>query len=276
MMVTGTNAKATGSTTAIFAVSTNDTVSPNNNPMTMSFELAGNATGSSRYGVIQMGEYGTGNWRTLSLNPGGGNVGIGTTAPSSILGISGQSAQTIGMERHTTSATAGNALTIQAGGAFSGSTDKAGGDLYLKTGTGTGSGTAANIYLQTAAAGTTGTTDRTPATRVTVNSSGLAVSGQAYSAIKDNTSNTTFDFNNGNVQTSDLSCGAFTLQNMQDGGTYTVIVKGAVSGTCTFTHSGVTDFKFSPTNAASTASKHTIYTMLKVGATIYISWISGF
>src|SRR3954467_3622612 len=33
---------------------------------------------------------------------GGGNVGIGTTTPSIILGIDGNSAQTFGLERHTT------------------------------------------------------------------------------------------------------------------------------------------------------------------------------
>jgi hypothetical protein len=75
------------------------------------------------------------------------------------------------MERHATANTAGNSLTLKAGGATSGATDKAGGDLYLTSGISTGTG-ASNIYLQTATAGATGTTDRTPDTKVTILGSG--------------------------------------------------------------------------------------------------------
>jgi hypothetical protein len=100
-----------------------------------------------------------------------GNVGIGTTTPTNILSLGGDSARTIGMERHTTSNTAGNNLTIQAGGATSGATNKNGGGLIISGGTSTGSGSSI-ITFQTAAAGATGTTDRSPATRMTIAGSG--------------------------------------------------------------------------------------------------------
>src|SRR5262245_15111062 len=49
-----------------------------------------------------------------------GNVGIGTTSPDVSVSLTGQSAQTIDMVRETTASTAGNNLTIQAGGSVSG------------------------------------------------------------------------------------------------------------------------------------------------------------
>lgn len=91
-----------------------------------------------------------------------GNVGIGTTSPTNLVSLGGDSARTVWMERHTTSNTAGNNLTLQAGGATSGATDKAGGNLVLSSGTATGTGASAIIF-NTATAGTTGTTDRSPA-----------------------------------------------------------------------------------------------------------------
>jgi hypothetical protein len=75
----------------------------------------------------------------LALMPKGtGNVGIGITTPSSNLSFTGQSAQTIGMERQQTAATAGNNLTISSSGAKSGASNKKGGDLIFKSGTNTG------------------------------------------------------------------------------------------------------------------------------------------
>ncbi|MFH1111981.1 MAG: hypothetical protein V1712_02825 [Patescibacteria group bacterium] len=81
-----------------------------------------------------------------------GNVGIGTAAPSQILSLGGGAARTIWLERSTV---AGNNLTLQAGGAVSGGNNLAGGNLYLVSGTATGTGSS-NMYFQTATAVTTG------------------------------------------------------------------------------------------------------------------------
>ncbi len=90
-----------------------------------------------------------------------GNFGIGLAAnvtPTNALSLTGQSAQTIWMERQTTAATAGNSLTVQSGGAVSGGTDKAGGALILTTGLGTGNSVPGLVRIQgDAAAATTGT-----------------------------------------------------------------------------------------------------------------------
>jgi len=101
-----------------------------------------------------------------------GNVGIGTMSPTSLLSLGGNSDRAIQLERHTTVENAGSDLTVLAGGAAVGGTDLAGGDLYLSSGTATGTG-ASNIYFQVVADGQgSGTDDRPPATKVTILGSG--------------------------------------------------------------------------------------------------------
>jgi hypothetical protein len=103
----------------------------------------------------------------------------------------------------------------------------------------------------------------------------LTVTGQAASNVYNNIASTTFDFNNGNVQYTSANCGAITLQNMVDGGSYQVIIQGATSGTCTFSHAGLT-FRYAPANGVTTAASHSVYSMTRIGTIVYVSWITGF
>lgn len=114
----------------------------------------------------------------------GGNIGIATTSPSYLLSLGGNAARTVGMERHTTSNTAGNNLTVLAGGATSGATDKNGGTLNLSAGTATGSGSSA-IVLLTAVAGAAGTADRAPAERFRIDGETVTetISGTRYAIV---------------------------------------------------------------------------------------------
>ncbi|MFA5791899.1 MAG: hypothetical protein WC884_02585, partial [Candidatus Paceibacterota bacterium] len=107
----------------------------------------------------------------IALNPNGGNVGIGTTSPGSILALGGTAARIFGMDRNTTAATAGQGFTISSGGAIAGTADLAGGDLTLKSGTSTGTGSSA-IRFFTATAGSTGTVDNAPTEKVTILNNG--------------------------------------------------------------------------------------------------------
>src|SRR5262249_32250047 len=93
----------------------------------------------------------------LRLNSNG-NVGIGTTSPSQLLALDGQAAHTLWMERETTAATAGNGLTLQAGGATLASSNKNGGNLTLSAGTATGNGSS-NIYFDVYGGSGSGTSD---------------------------------------------------------------------------------------------------------------------
>ena len=99
-----------------------------------------------------------------------GFLGIGVTTPTNALSFGGNTARTLWMERHTTSNTAGNSLTIQSGGATSGATDKAPGALLLATGLGTGNAVPALVRLQGGgASATAGTTDQTLVDRYLAN-----------------------------------------------------------------------------------------------------------
>src|SRR3990167_2132652 len=75
------------------------------------------------------------------------------------------------MDRNTTAATAGQGLTVSSGGAIAGTADLAGGDLTLKSGTSTGTGSSA-IHFFTATAGSTGTADNAPTEKVTILNNG--------------------------------------------------------------------------------------------------------
>jgi len=90
----------------------------------------------------------------------------GWTCTTSV-SLGGTSAQTIGMTRNTTANTAGNNLTVEASGATVSSTNMAGGDLVLSSGTSTGTGSS-TISFKTASATSTGTTDNAASTKMTI------------------------------------------------------------------------------------------------------------
>ena len=100
-----------------------------------------------------------------------GNVGLKTATPTYDLSFDGQAARVVWMERETTSNTAGNNLTLQAGGATAIATDKNGGNLILNSGTSTGTGTS-SVLIRTFPAGSTGTADNSPTTAVSIAGSG--------------------------------------------------------------------------------------------------------
>jgi hypothetical protein len=98
-----------------------------------------------------------------------GNVGIGTTTPSNMLSLDGQAARTIAMEREATAATAGNGLTIQAGGVSSGANNLTGGSLNLSGGISTGNaGSVINFQVAGQGYPAGGTADNAPVTVGTI------------------------------------------------------------------------------------------------------------
>jgi len=134
---------------------------------------------------LAIGGFRASQWDAVTLHTSGnervridtsGNVGIGTTTPSSILAFGGNSARVVSLERHTTANTLGSNLSLVSGGATVGATDKNGGNLLLNSGIATGTGFS-SVKLQAVTAGGTGTTDRTVTTHFEVGNSKIAFYG---------------------------------------------------------------------------------------------------
>jgi hypothetical protein len=113
----------------------------------------------------------------------------------------------------------------------------------------------------------------------TAGGASLEVNGASTNTTAFNASSgTSIDFTKSNLAYTTASAGNFTLTGMKDGGTYTLAVQGATSGTAAFSGSNPssTSFTFkSVNNAATTASKHTLYTFIVMGTTVYFSMVTG-
>ncbi len=100
-------------------------------------------------------------------------------------------------------------------------------------------------------------------------------------AATNRTAATTIDFSAGNIQYTTDSCQAYQLNNLKDGTTYTFVVKGTASATCSFmsfSDVGVTllTTHLPPAHSATTTGKHTMYSLMVVGADVYFAWIPGY
>ncbi|WP_394674158.1 hypothetical protein [uncultured Chryseobacterium sp.] len=107
-----------------------------------------------------------------------------------------------------------------------------------------------------------------PASKLEID--GASTNKSAYNA----GSSTTIDYSKSNLAYTAASAGNFTLQNIKDGGTYTLSVRGTTSGTSAFTANGFT-VKYVH-NTATIADKETLYTFMVMGSTVYVHMISGF
>jgi hypothetical protein len=103
----------------------------------------------------------------------------------------------------------------------------------------------------------------------------LDVTGTILSRVNNAGSATAIDWSTSNVAYTSANCGAMTFTNMQDGGSYTLVVTGATSGTCSFSQSGLT-FKLPVGHGATTANKHTLYSFIRAGSNVYVTWIPGY
>jgi hypothetical protein len=86
------------------------------------------------------------------------------------------------------------------------------------------------------------------------------------------------NFSASNLAYTTLSPTAFSLQNMKDGGTYTLAVQGTTSGTSTFsgTNPSGTNFTWISMggDTATIQGKQTLYTFIVMGTTVYYSLTS--
>ena len=118
--------------------------------------------------------------------------------------------------------------------------------------------------------------------RVRVNASGnlnilndLVVDGAAYSNTAYNAGAlTTIDFKLSNLAYTNANAqNTFTLQNIKDGGTYSLSVRGSNSGIANFVSSGFT-FR-SVNNGKTIINTHTLYTFIVIGNIVYVNMTTG-
>ena len=158
---------AGGTASAPFTAGLTGTSSANINTYGGYFNNTSTVSGTGRnYGLYVVGD---GNYFA-------GNVGIATTVPTNLISLGGTVARTIWMERNTTTATAGQGLTLSSGGAIAGTNNLVGGDLTLKSGISTGTGDSA-IHFFTATAGSSGSSDNNPTEKMTILGSGKVLLG---------------------------------------------------------------------------------------------------
>lgn len=105
-----------------------------------------------------------------------GNVGISVFNPTNTLSFGGNSARIIWLERHTTNATAGNDLSIYAGGPKAGETNQPGGTLNLYGGICTGN-KEGGVKIYGYVAGASGSDDCSPSVILQVLGNKFAIFG---------------------------------------------------------------------------------------------------
>ena len=171
----GIGTTTTPSRLSLFGTTTEAFSAYTQSPSATSIRFGTNSSSNNSFlGTFNyVGSGNVGNYTSLGLAglpmlylSGGGNVGIGTSAPAAPLHVSGASA-IFGTGENT--ATPG-AATIR--GANASGTDKPGANLTLQASNGTGLGGSGVINFQTAIAGTTGSTANTLVTAMTVANTG--------------------------------------------------------------------------------------------------------
>lgn len=226
-----------------------------------------------------------------------GRVGIKTNdmIPTKLLGIGGNFAETIGMERGVFGTGSGKNFTISGGGAEAGFLDGDGGNLILASGIATGTGSS-SIHFQTASSGVSGGGDRVPSTKMTLLGNGnvgigtvtpgtgskLTVAGQ-ISAKSYSGAAGAINWANGNAQSTSFDCSTpLTFENLRDGGSYTLAVTSNNTLRCDFAtavtgdDSATVGYRFQPANGVRPVNTHTIYSFQRINDQVYVSWMVGF
>jgi hypothetical protein len=192
-----------------------------------------------------------------------GRVGINTITPVSNFDVI--SATSTDVARFTTSLTGTNYAGIGIGNASGGWGKIASGDNKFQIRNFSTDAVIINAELVT---GNVGIGTNSPGSRLEVN--GSATNTTAFNAV----AGTTINFANSNLAYTTASPGAFVIQGMKDGGTYTLAVQGTTSATASFSSSGFTFL--SANNGATIAGKQTLYTFIVMGTTVYVYMATGF
>lgn len=256
---TGGNANtATG-----FRSLANNTTGGNNTAnglMSLQSNTTGDFNTASGYNSLYYNSSGIGNTafgtQTLVLNTTGSfNTASGYRALNNLSSAGSNNNIALGYYAGTSQTAGSNNIIIGANinaPNLTGSNQMNIGNIIYGTGINTATPEAGNIGIGTIA----------PISKLEVN--GAATNKVAYDAA----AATIIDYSKSNLAYTTANAGAFTLTNMKDGGTYTLSVRGATSGTSVFTAAGFSVRYIN--NRASVANTHTIYTFVVMGSVIYV------
>jgi hypothetical protein len=192
---------------------------------------------------------------------GAGVLGSSSSAP----GVAGTSATGIsGFFQSSSTSSTSSVLVSRSGGAA------ATGDLYEAQNS---NGTPMAFIDYTGKLSISGTTTiaaANPAAAIDVQN------GAMYSRSFNAGSSSAIDFSKGNVIYTTAAPSTISITNMLDGGSYTLVVVNSDGSTLPNTPQAGLTFKFLPSNTSTTSAKDTVYTMLRAGSNVYVSWITGF
>jgi hypothetical protein len=109
----------------------------------------------------------------------------------------------------------------------------------------------------------------------------LDVKGAIGSSPAVNVTTTTADFASSNYAYTAQNCQSYALWNLKDGASYSFVIQGTTSTTCSFTaysDGGTTALtvKMPPGHGATTAGQQTFYSFVVMGSTVYVAWIPGY
>jgi hypothetical protein len=225
----------------------------------------------------------------INAELGNGNVGIGTTSPTERLTVATAPGTTANVGVYsmplllpTPSDITTAQLNLGPRNDFFGSirsvlpTGSFGldlSDIQIATGQASNNNTQVPRLTVKAITGNVGVGTTNPGSRLEVN--GSATNTTAFNAA----AGTTINFANSNLAYTTASPGAFVIQGMKDGGTYTLAVQGTTSGTASFSGSNPANAAFtflSVNNGATIAGKQTLYTFIVMGTTVYFYMATGF
>jgi hypothetical protein len=86
---------------------------------------------------------------------------------------------------------------------------------------------------------------------------------------------TTIDWAQGAIQDTPVSCGAMVFKNLDDKHSYSLLVRGTVSSTCSFEAQGL-HFHLPFNHGATTDGSPTLYNFIRFGSDVYVTYMPGY
>ena len=195
-----------------------------------------------------------------ALNVMGGNVGIGTTSPASLLNV-------YNGDLWVNSAAGNNGLALQGSSNSRYWITQPTTTNILAIG-GNGGTAPSSGAINISHTGYVGIGTTSPSAKLAVSGGAIVSLTNAAGAVN------SVDWSLGNVQSISPSVAALTFTNMVDGGVYTLLSTDSSAFTHTFTHTGLT-FSFTPSNGPVVLGTKTLYNFMRIGTVVYVTWATG-